>query len=198
VGAYLNEHTDKIVCYPSVWFGPAMIKDLKDLFPPKWLKLNVNPSVVRCMELTLTPDTYSPNMDEHGNYVDYIPVFYNGFSLKCPCGTREHQTYNSRAKFSAHMKSVKHNNWILSVNHNKYNSLFDVINKTSTSMGKRYLKYRILNPINDIHKLNKSYNNIEHFLDKDKNKNISLTVLAILKYFLYERYIYNARLWKSK
>lgn len=83
--------------------------------------MNVNPSVVRCMELTLTPDTYSPNIDEHGNYVDYIPVFYNGFSLKCPCGTREHQTYNSRAKFSAHMKSVKHNNWILSVNHNKYN-----------------------------------------------------------------------------
>ena len=38
-GAYLNEHTDKIVCYPSVWFGPAMIKDLKDLFPPKWLKI---------------------------------------------------------------------------------------------------------------------------------------------------------------
>ncbi len=54
-------------------------------------------------------------------------------------------------------------------NNNKINSLFDVINKTNTSMGKRLLKYRILNPITNINILNKSYNNIEYFRGIDIN-----------------------------
>jgi|AntAceMinimDraft_5_1070358.scaffolds.fasta_scaffold08271_2 hypothetical protein len=79
------------------------------------------------MDLTLTPDTYCPNMDEKGDYVDYIPSFYNGFCFKCPCATRENQTYNSRAKFSAHIKTAKHNNLILSLNHNKSNYYREVM-----------------------------------------------------------------------
>jgi hypothetical protein len=42
-GAYLNEHTDKIVCYPSVWFGPhAYYLSLKDTFPKEWTRINVD------------------------------------------------------------------------------------------------------------------------------------------------------------
>jgi len=40
-GAYLNTHEDKIVCYPSVWFGPKLeMNNVKDLCPSKWVKIN--------------------------------------------------------------------------------------------------------------------------------------------------------------
>jgi hypothetical protein len=40
-GAYFNSHNDKIVCYPSVWFGPSAGHDTRDLCPPEWVKINV-------------------------------------------------------------------------------------------------------------------------------------------------------------
>ena len=36
-GAYLNNNNSKIICYPSVWFGKAIKKQTKDLFPESWL-----------------------------------------------------------------------------------------------------------------------------------------------------------------
>ena len=42
-GAYLNINPIKIVCYPSVWFGPKMSDvDVSDLFPDEWVKIKVN------------------------------------------------------------------------------------------------------------------------------------------------------------
>ena len=38
-GAYFNEFNDKIVCYPSKWFGPATPHNTKDLCPPSWTKI---------------------------------------------------------------------------------------------------------------------------------------------------------------
>jgi hypothetical protein len=40
-GAYLNRNSDKVVCYPSVWFGHGVDYDTKDLCPPSWLKITV-------------------------------------------------------------------------------------------------------------------------------------------------------------
>jgi hypothetical protein len=40
-GAYFNSHPDKIVCYPSDWFGPTIKNDTKDLCPPEWVKISV-------------------------------------------------------------------------------------------------------------------------------------------------------------
>ena len=39
--AYLNSNKDKIVCYPSVWFGPSAKNDTRDLCPPDWIRVNV-------------------------------------------------------------------------------------------------------------------------------------------------------------
>lgn len=55
------------------------------------------------------------------------------------------------------------------VNYNNSSSLFEIIDNTSTAVGRRYLKYRLLNPILDIEELNTNYNDIEimkkHYLN---------------------------------
>jgi hypothetical protein len=38
-GAYFNDWQDKIVCYPSVWFGPCVNHNTKDLCPDEWNKI---------------------------------------------------------------------------------------------------------------------------------------------------------------
>ena len=38
-GAYLNSNQEKIVCYPSVWFGPKCNNSTRDLFPKNWIKV---------------------------------------------------------------------------------------------------------------------------------------------------------------
>jgi len=40
-GAYFNTNIDKIVCYPSVWFGQTANIDTKDLCPLEWIKIKV-------------------------------------------------------------------------------------------------------------------------------------------------------------
>ena len=40
-GAYINDNKEKIVCYPSIWFGPELEKNnTNDLFPNNWIKIN--------------------------------------------------------------------------------------------------------------------------------------------------------------
>jgi len=45
-GAYFNSNEEKIVCYPSIWFGEAKYREtpnlkMDDLFPPSWTKITV-------------------------------------------------------------------------------------------------------------------------------------------------------------
>ena len=49
-------------------------------------------------------------------------------------------------------------------------SLWDIVNKTKTCMGKRLLKYNLLNPIIDVDKLNKRYSLVEAFSNKYKGE----------------------------
>lgn len=37
--AYLNRWNDKIVCYPSIWFGTSAPHNTKDLCPKEWYKI---------------------------------------------------------------------------------------------------------------------------------------------------------------
>uniref|UniRef100_A0A6C0DM52 Alpha-1,2-fucosyltransferase n=1 Tax=viral metagenome TaxID=1070528 RepID=A0A6C0DM52_9ZZZZ len=38
-GAYFNMNSEKIVCYPDKWFGPATNHNVSDLFPTSWKKI---------------------------------------------------------------------------------------------------------------------------------------------------------------
>ena len=38
-GAYLNQKSDKIVCYPTTWFGPLICENTDAMFPPNWIKI---------------------------------------------------------------------------------------------------------------------------------------------------------------
>ena len=38
--AYLNENNDKIVCYPSLWFGNELQNQTNDLFLDSWTQIN--------------------------------------------------------------------------------------------------------------------------------------------------------------
>lgn len=40
-GAYFNPSPEKIVCYPSVWFGPSIGHDTSDLCPDSWNRIPV-------------------------------------------------------------------------------------------------------------------------------------------------------------
>ena len=70
-------------------------------------------------EITLTPDTYIPSVDNRGNYIDNIPIIKNG--IICLCGARKDKVYENNNKFSIHIKSQKHQNWLIMLNQNKAN-----------------------------------------------------------------------------
>jgi hypothetical protein len=72
------------------------------------------------MDITITPDTYTPSVDNDGNYIDKIPIIKKG--LFCPCGSRKEKNYENATKFASHIKSKSHQNWLLNLNQNKSQS----------------------------------------------------------------------------
>lgn len=40
-GAYFNNNVNKIVCYPSLWFGKNCNNNVTDLFPETWKQINI-------------------------------------------------------------------------------------------------------------------------------------------------------------
>ena len=77
---------------------------------------------------------------------------------------------------------ILYNNAIYQLNiiSNNNKSLFDIIQKTSTNMGKRLLKYRLLNPITNINELNRRYDLIEIFIKSNKLNNIEKILNEII------------------
>jgi len=39
-GAYFNNNENKIVCYPSVWFGEVLKNNMDSMFPEKWVQID--------------------------------------------------------------------------------------------------------------------------------------------------------------
>jgi len=77
------------------------------------------------MEITLTPDTYTPSVDNAGNYIDHIPSIKHG--LYCPCGSRKDKTYENATKFASHIKTKSHQTWLLMLNQNKANYYVEML-----------------------------------------------------------------------
>lgn len=77
------------------------------------------------MEITITPDTYTPSVDNNGNYIDNIPIIRNG--LFCPCGSRKDKTYENTTKFATHIKSKSHQKWLMILNQNKANYYVEML-----------------------------------------------------------------------
>ena len=74
------------------------------------------------MELVTEPDTYSPSIDEMGNYVDKMPAFnIIKKGLLCPCGSRKDKLYENYNSFSCHIKTKNHIKWLNNLNLNKIN-----------------------------------------------------------------------------
>lgn len=71
------------------------------------------------MDISLTPDMYTPCVDISGNYADNIPIIKHG--LYCPCGSRKDKAYENAASFASHIKSKSHQRWLSGLNQNKAN-----------------------------------------------------------------------------
>jgi len=77
------------------------------------------------MSINLTPDIYTPSIDDNGNYIDNMPLIKHG--LYCPCGTRKDKIYENIYKFSTHIKSKTHQKWLSILNSNKANYYVEML-----------------------------------------------------------------------
>ncbi len=62
----------------------------------------------------------------------------------------------------------------------QYKSLFDVIQKTSTSMGRRLLKYRLMNPITSSDELEKRYRYVDMILQGNRLDELNMKLREIM------------------
>ena len=93
------------------------------------------------MDLALTPETYSPAMDELGNYVDNIPPIRHG--IYCPCGGRKDKVYESRQSFVTHTKTKCHQKWLDDLSRNKHNYFEEVQELKHTVQNQRLIIARL-------------------------------------------------------
>jgi hypothetical protein len=77
------------------------------------------------MDITILPDTYTPSVDEAGNYIDNIPLIRHG--LFCPCGSRKDKAYENVTKFASHIKTKSHQKWLVILNQNKANYYVEML-----------------------------------------------------------------------
>ena len=101
------------------------------------------------MDLALTPDIYSPGVNECGDYIDCIPTIHNG--IYCPCGARKDKIYETKHKFSLHIKTKHHVTWLKSLNTNKMNYFVETLKHIETIEAQR----KLINQLEDTIKKHK-------------------------------------------
>ncbi len=80
------------------------------------------------MDIALEPEIYCPSVDEQTNFVDKIPQIVAP-GIRCPCGSRKDKVYETRAQFTAHVKTGVHQKWLSDLNLNKVNLYSDNLKK---------------------------------------------------------------------
>lgn len=134
---------------------------------------------------TLTPIEYLDlEMLEYGRNAFIIVLHYAiDHNTKILSRLNEPEIYNDKKHLHLGNNALYQLN-ILSNDNNTYGikSLFDILNKTSTPMGKRMLKNELASPSIDIKELNKRYNEIEELMDNVVLDNILERVYDIERY----------------
>jgi len=97
------------------------------------------------MDVSLTPDLYTPSVDGNGNYIDNVPVIRHG--IICSCGSRADKTYDSTTKFATHIKTKKHKKWLLMLNQNKANHYVEMLQNKELVNEQRQIITRLENQI---------------------------------------------------
>uniref|UniRef100_A0A6C0DKP5 Uncharacterized protein n=1 Tax=viral metagenome TaxID=1070528 RepID=A0A6C0DKP5_9ZZZZ len=102
------------------------------------------------MELITEPDLYSPSINDAGNYVDKIPSFNNiKHGLRCACGSRKDKTYDTHSIFASHIKTKKHQSWLVDLNLNKTNFYLENISLKNTITNQQLIIAKMENDINN-------------------------------------------------
>lgn len=93
----------------------------------------------------------------------------------------KHLILYHNASYQLNLVPLHKDNTLSGGSDNKYKSLYDIINKTSTSIGRRKLKYDLLNPITNINDLEASYNKIEKMENYKEIENVLSLIIDIEK-----------------
>ena len=152
-------------------FLSKFFKDTGGLTPIEYLDLEMKPTAVRSyLDLLQFCYEHSPtilnklNEPEIWNHNEHL-VLYNDVIYQLDL-----------IRNNGHLKG-----------NSKIKCLFDVVDKTQTSMGRRLLKYRLTNPITNNKKLQKRYDMIEIFINNKDClkflKNKLRKVIDIQRYF---------------
>jgi hypothetical protein len=121
------------------------------------------------MDLIITPENYVPSIDDKGNYIDVVPKnFQNG--LICMCGSRKDHTYENSTKFSIHIKSKKHQQWIALLNQNKANHYSELLQIRELTENQKKIIQKL---DNDIQKKNLTIDYLTELLEIKKKENLN-------------------------
>ena len=72
--------------------------------------------------IALQPDIYSPFINDNGEYIDKLPCISDiNTGIRCLCGTRKNQIYNTRSSLNKHFCTEKHKDWLKNLNLQKGN-----------------------------------------------------------------------------
>ena len=77
------------------------------------------------MNLELTPDIYTPSINDNGMYIDGKIKIING--IYCSCSTRKDKVYDTVSKFTTHTKTKMHQKWLKQLNDNKANYYVEML-----------------------------------------------------------------------
>ena len=159
-------------------------------FESKYIKLNYQEEFLKNIYTNTSMVSIIENLDlEHKNYgrtalimlIDYISDYNKNIvkNLSFPQLTSGNQNLIMGNNASYQLSVIEHDAQTYMFG-TKFKSLYDVVNNAITAMGKRYIKYMLLNPYTDISKIQTIQNNISILIKNniykeypDKLSNIS-------------------------